>query len=411
MKIQIITLSAVLMFGNLLAQTISNYTTTDGLLNDNVLCVAIDGTNTLWFGTQMGVSVFDGMNWSSHTTTTDPGLVDNNIQAIYCAANGDVWVGTDFGASVFNGTSWTTYTSVDGLGNDVVKCVSEDQDGHIWFGTNNGASEFDGASWVSYGSAQGIPFGGVNSITLHSNGDLWMGTGLSGILIFDGSSFTGVSSTDGLIDDRVRAIAIDAQNNKWVGTSQGVSVFDNSDTFAANHTTMFTLPAPDTLNPIEDVKIDGGGNIWVGVYVDYLVTEGGVCAYNGNQWVEYHVADGLVGPVVRGLAIDSNDDVWVATSTGVSKIHDPTVALQSHSEFVPFELYPNPAAGVVHVTLMDRVIEKEQHVVVYDASMQLVAEQSVASDQNKVTFALEDLNSGVYFVRCGAQIKKLIIYK
>ena len=89
MKIQIITLSAVLIFGNLFAQTITNYTTTDGLLNDNVICVAVDGSNTLWFGTQMGVSVFDGVNWSSHTTTTDPGLVDNNIQAIYCAANGE----------------------------------------------------------------------------------------------------------------------------------------------------------------------------------------------------------------------------------------------------------------------------------------------------------------------------------
>ena len=411
MKVQILTLSVVLMFGNLFAQTITNYTTTDGLLSDNVICVSVDGSNTLWFGTQMGVSDFDGVNWSSHTTTTDPGLADNNIQAIYCATNGDVWVGTDFGASIFNGSSWTTYTSADGLGNDVVKCVSEDQDGHTWFGTNNGASEFDGVNWVSYGAAQGLPFGGVNSITLHSSGDLWMGTGLSGVMVFNGSSFTGISSADGLIDDRVRSIAIDALNNKWVGTSQGVSVFDNADLFAGHHPKMSTFPAPDTLNPVEDVKIDGQGNIWVAVYVDYLVTEGGICAYNGNQWVEYHVADGLVGPVVRALAIDSNDHVWVATSTGVSKIHDPTIGLESQSEIVPFKLYPNPAVDVVHVSVTDRASENDNQVSLFDASMQLVTKQCFDSDQDIVTLTLMELSSGVYFVRYASQIKKLIINK
>ncbi len=42
--------------------------------------------------------------------------------------------------------------------------------------------------------------------------------------------------------------------------------------------------------------------------------------FAGSEWVDYDEDDGLAGPVVRRLAIDSQNNVWVATSTGISKI-------------------------------------------------------------------------------------------
>lgn len=409
MKIQLILSIVLLMTSNLFAQMITNYTTTDGLLHDNVICVDVDAADNVWFGTQNGVSVFDGTTWTSHTTATDAGLVDNTIQAMYVANSGDVWVGTDFGVSVYDGASWTTYTTADGLGNGQVKCITENATGDIWFGTNNGASKFDGVStWVSYGTADGLPFGGVLSINVHSNGDVWMGSGLGGMMIFDGTAFTSISSTEGLIDDRIRAMVIDQDDNKWVGTSEGITVLNSGNTFSSNYTTIFTLPAPDTLNPIEDLEMDSQGNIWAGVYVDYLVTEGGVCAFNGNQWVEYHVADGLVGPVVRALAIDGNDDVWVATSTGVSKIHDETLTISENDKSLSFNLYPNPANGVVNVSF-EKVNSGIDVVELYDISMKLIKSEKVSANQDKVTFSVTDLDRGVYFVLMGSEIKKLIL--
>ena len=108
MKIQFIAICMAFLASNSFAQTFTNYTTADGLLSDNVNCLAIDGSGSVWFGTQSGVSVFNGSTWTNHTTTTDPGLADNNIQAIYVSGIGDVWVGTDFGASVYSGGSWVT---------------------------------------------------------------------------------------------------------------------------------------------------------------------------------------------------------------------------------------------------------------------------------------------------------------
>ena len=401
MKIQITAIA--MFFGGLLnAQTITNYTSADGLLADNVNCVDVDASNHIWFGTQNGVSVFDGASWTDHTTTTDPEIVDNTIQAIYVTASGNVWVGTDFGASVYNGSSWTGYTTADGLGNNQIKCITENASGEIWFGTNNGASLFNGSTWTNFGTSEGLPFGGVNEIDVMSNGDVWMGTGLSGVYVYSGGTIGTniIDDVDGLIDNRIRAIVTDASGNNWIGTSEGISVFDSGDNFSTHHTTMFSLPAPDTLNPIEDVEIDGQGIIWTGVYVDYLVTEGGVCAYNGIGWVEYKVGDGLVGPVVRALAVDGNDDVWVATSTGVSKISDPTVGI-TDPEISQFRMYPNPTSGKLTISL------GEGDMCIYDASMKLVHQEKLEGTSTEVD--LNILKNGIYFVKTGKHVERLII--
>jgi ligand-binding sensor domain-containing protein len=391
-------LSAFLAVGSF-AQTFTNYTSADGLLSDNVNCLDTDASNNLWFGTQNGVSMFDGTTWTGYTTTD--GVVDNTIQAIHVATNGDVWVGTDFGASVFASGVWTSYTTTDGLGNNQIKCISEDSDGDIWFGTNNGTSEFDGTNWSSLGTSEGLPFGGVVDIDQHSNGNMYFSTGLGGVYIYDGTAMTSITESEGLLNNRVRALVINDQNNKWVGTADGITVLDNSDAFFMNHTTMLTLPAPDTLNPIEDIEMDSQGNIWVGVYVDYLVTEGGVCGYNGSQWVEYQVADGLVGPVVRAVAIDDNDDLWVATSTGVSKLsnHGLSVEEQAMNEFV---VYPNPASDVVTIVMKEGTADVVE---IYNNAMQLVKSENMVNA--KVAIDVTGLSSGMYFVKVNNTISKL----
>ena len=402
-----LTLLALILVGSVSAQTFTNYTTTDGLLNDNVNCLDVASSDVLWFGTQSGVSVFDGVNWVGHTNATDPGLVDDNVLAIRVMSNGDVWVGTDFGACHFDGNSWTTYTTADGLGNNQIKCIEEDASGNVWFGTNNGASYYDGNTWMNLGTADGLPFGGVTAINIDGNGDVWLGSGLGGIAIYNGTIGTMITEANtGLVDDRIRGLRNDANGNRWVGTSEGITVLDGSNNNIGYHTQMYTLSAPDTLNPIEDVEIDNSGNVWVGVYVDYLVTEGGVCAFDGNSWTEYHVSDGLVGPVVRALAIDSQNDIWVATSSGVSRISDHAVSVaENNSE--SFSMYPNPASDVITIAYPENSMEGE--VYIFNASMQLIEMLEFNNGAKKISYDISHFSSGIYFIRTNGHLKKLII--
>ena len=402
MKIKLTIVLSVFLCAVNFAQTFTNYTSADGLLADNVNCIdAYDGY--LWFGTQNGLSVFDGANW--YNFTTSDGLIDNTIQAIHVSSSG-VWLGTDFGVSyvdlpnLFSGGIITSYTTADGLGNNVIKCINEDSDGNIWFGTNSGVTKYDGNNWFSIGTSDGLPFGGVVDIDQGSNGDIYLCSGLGGLFIYNGSVLNSFTETDGILDNKLRALVVDQQEQKWVGTSEGVTVLDNNFDFLMNHTTMLTLPAPDTLNPIEDVEMDSQGNIWVGVYVDYLVTEGGVCGYDGSQWLEYQVADGLVGPVVRAITVDDNDDLWVATSTGVSKISNHGLGIRESVED-QFILYPNPSSDRVTILLKKETSEKIE---IFNSKMQLV--QSEIINGAKLSINISKLSSGIYFMKLDNLIKK-----
>ena len=50
------------------SQTFTNYTTADGLIDNSVNCVFVDYNDVVWFGTQNGLSSFDGTIWNSYST-------------------------------------------------------------------------------------------------------------------------------------------------------------------------------------------------------------------------------------------------------------------------------------------------------------------------------------------------------
>lgn len=394
---------------HLQAQTFTNYTTSEGLVNNNVNCLAVDASDVLWFGTQEGISRFDGTTWTHFNAANGTTLADENVLAIAFDNNGILWIGTDFGVSQYDGTTWTTYTDADGLADNRVKYIQADLDNNIWFGNNDGVSVFDGTTWTSYTTADGLPFGGVNFIEIAANGDKYFGTGLGGVYVFDGTTFTAITEDEGLLTDKITSIAIDAQNNKWIGSADGISVLNASNEVVEHHTRIFTIPEPDTLNPVEDVQIDSKGNIWVGVYVDYLVTEGGVSMYNGVEWIDYDVSDGLVGPVVRRLAIDSKDDVWVATSTGVTKISDIPLGVEKIYEATDFELYPNPTTGDLTVYFTKEFMSKNDKIEVYNVSGQWIKSFDVSYSQQTFDVDLNDLSSGMYFVKIGTQVARIVV--
>jgi ligand-binding sensor domain-containing protein len=406
----LVTFCLLIMANNLQAQVFTNYTTMDGLLNNNVLCVDVDTANNVWFGTQTGISMFDGTNWTSYDMANYSGLVDDNITAIMVASDDRVWVGTDYGVSVFNGTSFTSYTTVDGLGNNRINHIAEDLNGVIWFGEFSGATKYDGSIFTAYGMAAGLPFGGVNHISFDSNNDPWMASGFGGAVKYDGATFTAINTSSGLLNNIAKAVVIDAQDNKWVGTGSGISVINAAGQVTAHHTIMLILPPPDTLNPVVDLDMDSQGRIWTGVWVDYLLTVGGVAMYDGNQWIDYDVSDGLVGPVINELVVDGNDNVWVVTSTGVSKISNvPTAIDEIVVKEIKFKLFPNPATTYLNLNFEEIASTDSRQIEIYSTAMQQIASYSVDGAEQHITIPVGDLNTGLYFIRIDNEMAKFLI--
>jgi ligand-binding sensor domain-containing protein len=64
----------------------------DGLAGDSVFCVIAAPDNSVWFGTDKGISHFNGKSWE--TFGSGNGLANNWITSSVIESNGTIWFGS-----------------------------------------------------------------------------------------------------------------------------------------------------------------------------------------------------------------------------------------------------------------------------------------------------------------------------
>ena len=398
-----LTITALLLGTMAPAQTLVSYTDADGLPSSSCRDVVALGGDSVWIATAAGVAFFDGSSFTVHNTTTHPGLADNSINAIAVAADGSIWAGTDFGVSVFDGSTYTTYTTADGLGSDQIRNIKQAPNGDVWIGTVQGATRYDGNVFTSFGQPE-VPFGGVNHFAFDGNGDVWMAGGLSGIIIYDGNAFSYITQSDGLISPRINSIAL-GSTERWIGTASGITVLDGSNNVLEQHTRLFQLPPPDTLNPVTDLVLDANGRVWAGVYVDYLVTEGGVSHYDGIMWDQLETSDGLAGPNVRRLSVSPENNIWVATSTGLTRIGDTNIGIEELPSRVGLQARPNPCS--THTNLIfSETLSSGARIEVLDMQGRTLRTMH-GTGVREVMVHRQGLASGIYTIRLSEDGRRL----
>ena len=89
-----------------------NINTPQGL-NDAFVYDVEFNNNAMWIATWSGVNKVEGSlltrdSWTSFTVeNTSGGLIDNWVYAIEIGENNNIWFGTEGGLSLFNGKKWT----------------------------------------------------------------------------------------------------------------------------------------------------------------------------------------------------------------------------------------------------------------------------------------------------------------
>jgi ligand-binding sensor domain-containing protein len=120
--------------------------------SDNVYSIFICPDGTQWFGTNMGVARHKGnvtlRNWTAFSTKE--GLVNNFVQAIATDLNGNMWFGTQGGISCFDGSVWNSFTTDDGISSNNILCIAVDRNNIIWFGTDSGVTSYKDEKFTNY---------------------------------------------------------------------------------------------------------------------------------------------------------------------------------------------------------------------------------------------------------------------
>ena len=102
----------------------------------NVSGIIQDSAGFYWFSTEGGLSRFDGINFTNYST--ENGLADNNINALFYSSDNKIWIGHLNGAITFyDGKNFKEVKS-DLLPKDKkIYSFFEDHDGNIWIGTES----------------------------------------------------------------------------------------------------------------------------------------------------------------------------------------------------------------------------------------------------------------------------------
>jgi sugar lactone lactonase YvrE len=159
--------------------------------NRFVIALAQDKNGAIWIGTEdEGVWRYDekvpeGKRWRQFTTKD--GIGDDNAYAVACDHQGRIWIGhLNHGVSVYNGQSWKNYDVLDGpLGERIFDIAVAPNDGAVWIATNAGLTRYSPQKddWTYYTRADGLPSDQIAALAFNAKGDLFAGTQCDGLAI------------------------------------------------------------------------------------------------------------------------------------------------------------------------------------------------------------------------------------
>ncbi|MEY4110673.1 MAG: hypothetical protein RLZZ46_1028, partial [Bacteroidota bacterium] len=290
-------------------------------------------SGNMWFGTDGGgVSKHNG-NLFTHFTEEE-GLSNNTVYSILQDQSGNMWFGTDGGGvSKYDGKSFTHFTEKEGLSNNRVYSIIEDQSGNLWFGTDGGVSKYDGKSFIHFTEKEGLSNNTVFSILQDQSGNMWFGTdggGVSKLTLskvegYDDYSFTHFTEKEGLSNNQVRSILEDQSGNLWFGTYGGgvsklaLSRVEGYDHYSFTH---FTEKEGLPNNTVLSILEDKSGNLWFGTYGGGIskLALNKVEGYDNYSLTSFTEKEGLSNKYVFNMLQDKAGNLWFGTRFGLNRL-------------------------------------------------------------------------------------------
>lgn len=298
------------------------------LSNNIVRCIYEDKAGNIWLGTGNGLNLLN----SKEKTAKSPkfkvfknipdntkSLSNNYILNITQSSSGAIWIGTFGGGlnrvyydSKTNDYTFKRYTEEDGLSNNVIKAILEDNQGNLWLSTNKGLNKFnpktetfqaydvnDGLQSNEFGelaafkSADGrMYFGGVNGFNYFKPEDITNNKITAKAIFTDFSIFNNPISIGEKVDGRI-LLKQSINDTREIHLSHYENSF--SFEFAALH---FAAPLKNKFA----FKLEGFDSDWI-----YTTSQNRKAIYTNIEHGTYTLK----------LKASNNDNIWNETPTEI----------------------------------------------------------------------------------------------
>ena len=315
--------------------TIGNHNQT---FSGNIVSMFIDSNQKLWIGDGYKGLVNIDLNSKVKQTVSYPitqkrimSILATDPKTILCATENDgLIIVNDQGVvqkkyvnSKFNTRS---------LSSNSVWSLFLDKEKRIWLGYyNKGLGVFDKInSKVNIieslpGNSQSLQTNCVTGIAKDNEGQLWISMEGGGVDVYNTKTknFKHITKSDnsfysGLTNDNITNVFIDKNQNIWLSSwNEGIFVLKKGSRNFVNYNTKNTNLTSDNIMSIAQ---DSRGVIWIGTFAKglhyYTPSDGQFHHCNSKPFYK----NGLMNLDIRKIIVDSDDAVWVGSTTGLYRV-------------------------------------------------------------------------------------------
>lgn len=293
--------------------------------------------------------------------TTTQGLSDNSINTIYQDQSGYVWIGTANGLNRFDGYAVITFKNNpkkdNSLSNNIINCIVEDKENNIWVGTEDGLNKYNPATKVfevfrnNPQQDVSIASNQIFSLSIDDNGSLLIGTD-KGLDIYTPSTKSFIHFSD--ITFSVYAMAQGKEGKYWLGTGDGLATLQHGKIVEYYKANMLDPTALSHEEVSAVLPTDNG--VWAGTnfgglnWLDW--TTNTFSSYQNDPTNKRSLSDFTV----TALAKDKNGTLWVGTTEGLN-IFKPKSA-----DFEVIQHHPDVPKGLSSSHILSLYADEEGNV-------------------------------------------------
>lgn len=324
-------------------RTLTNITSKEGLIDDEISSIIEDPAGNLWFGSYKGVAKYSRR---FNTLTKQDGLVSSSVRSIIEDRNHNLWVGSEAGGGLtyfdFDKKTMTGYTPKEGLSHDSALTLLEDKEGNIWVGSlyyHMVRLNADRKTLTHFPESGSF----VVCIFEDRAGNVWYSSReQGGVFRINRGTQTRTHFTvqQGLCHDQVIRIFQDKAGNMWFCTFGGVSRLDKDGRTFTNYTEKEGMH----FGIFESIVEDQRGDFWFGTL------GGGVTRLDVRHQTLRHFteSEGLSHNTVFGLREDKAGNLWISSRTGLNKLSKKELekmAASPNAPILPFFKKYTPENG------------------------------------------------------------------
>lgn len=284
--------------------------------------VFVDNESNLWVGTELGgvnISFFQSLKFPNSHFNYETQF--ENVYTFFEDKKGTVFLGSGSFSSLDPHSGIIENHSAE-LSSNAILCMAAQNDTILWIGTyGNGLYRYDKITKKSKAVLTNALGGTIVCLKIDGS-NIYAGSVGDGLFKIDlkTQAVTRFTEKDGLPDPSINAVFKDKKGNVWLGTYSGGLVkmkgFDSHGKLPIEK--IYSSKSKDgeiAANAVLSINQDESGNIWV-------ATSTGLSKLLANgTFYNFYEKDGLSNTYLYSILKDSLANFWMSTNSGIIKFN------------------------------------------------------------------------------------------